>query len=100
MKSMRHVWIVTIAGAVIGIALWWLLWTQYGADAKAGRLGDTALGFWVIFTQKGKAMWLPYLLAGGTGALVAFLFGRNSLKSRQWREVEASKAAAVPHPMD
>ena len=100
MKSMRDVWILTVGIAVASAALWGTFWASSGADMQSGRLGDAMLGVWVIFTQKGSMMWLPYLLAALAAGGIAFALGMSSLRSREAAEARAATVAERPHPMD
>ena len=100
MRSKRDVWTLAVVGAVLGVALWATFWQSSGYEMRYGKLGDTARGVWVIFTQEGRMVWLPYVLAGVGFGFVAWIIGKTSLSNRRDREARAEQAASAPHPMD
>ncbi|MFM1964900.1 MAG: hypothetical protein RL134_625 [Actinomycetota bacterium] len=100
MKSMRQVWILTVAVTAGALLAWAIFWASSGRDVRSGALGDTMLGFWVVFTQEGTMMWLPYLLFGLGAGFITFMIARSSFKNREAREAHQQVLAQQPHPMD
>lgn len=70
-------WMAGALGALAGILAWAGLWALYGTAMRTGELGDAGRGVWVIFTQKGTMLWLPYLLAAVVCGGLAFFIARS-----------------------
>lgn len=97
----RDMWLGAVIGAVLGAVAWQAF---LALEPVAEDAGEAIINLWTgilaMGTLAGDAVWMGYALGAVVGALIGFVGMKVSAGKRQAQQLAASKAAAVPHPMD